>query len=185
MNANNNHQEFLQWYEPIHASFIRYCSSRAYGWMETEDLVQEAVLAALEAFYRIEKKEKLLGFMIGVANNILKNKYRRAKFKAEWNEEILEQMESRIGDPELALDIHDLHKSINQLPEQQKEALLLFEISGFSIRELAEIQSSTEGAVKTRLSRARKNLQEMLNEEQINTKKRPLSKRLAIYASLF
>ncbi len=185
MKVENNHEEFLQWYQPIHASFARYCSSRAYGWMEGEDLVQEAVLATLEAFYRIEKKEKLLSFMIGVVNNILKNRFRRAKFRAEWKEEVLEKMESRIGDPELALDIHYLHKCIDQLPENQKEALLLFEISGFSIKELALIQNTSPGAVKTRLSRARKTLQEMLNEGSISSKKMPLSKRLAIYASLF
>jgi len=185
MKSENNHQEFLQWYEPIHGSFARYCSSRAYGWMQAEDLIQEAVLATLEAFYRIEKKEKLLGFMIGVVNNILKNRFRRSKFQAAWQEEVLEKMESKIGDPELALDIHYLHKCIDQLPDHQKEALLLFEISGFSIKELAVIQSTSPGAVKTRLSRARKTLQEMLNEGSINSKKLPLSKRLAIYASLF
>ncbi len=180
-----DHSEFLSWYEAIHPAFVRYCRSRAYGRMEAEDLVQEAVLATLEAFYRIEKKEKLLSFMIGVANNILKNQYRRSRFQAEWEEKVLEQMESRIGDPELALDIHFLHQAIDQLPERQKEALLLFEIAGFSIWELAEIQESTESAVKTRLSRARKALQGLLDEEKINEKSLPLGKRLAIYAALF
>jgi len=35
------HQEFLDWYQPIHEPFVRFCSSKAIGWMEIEDLVQE------------------------------------------------------------------------------------------------------------------------------------------------
>lgn len=185
MNSAASHQDFLAWYEPIHAAFVRYCSSRTYGWMDTEDLVQETVLATLEAFYRIDQKEKLLSYMIGVANNKLKNKWRRSKFQATWQEDILEKMESRIGDPELALDIRELHRSIAQLPEKQKEALLLFEISGFSIKELAQIQDSSEGAVKTRLSRARKALKAMLDESSPTRSKRSFAQQLALYASLF
>ena len=64
--------------------------------METEDLVQEAVLATLQGFYRIKDQEKLLSFMIGVANNIIKNKLRRKKFSAELDEKTLEKLESQI-----------------------------------------------------------------------------------------
>ena len=186
MTSSASHQDFLAWYQPIHAAFVRYCSSQTYGWLDTEDLVQETVLATLEAFSRIEHKDKLLSFMIGVANNKLRNKRRRAKFRAEWQDDILEKMESRLGDPELALDIRELHRNIDQLPEKQKEALLLFEISGFSIREVAAIQDSSEAAVKTRLSRARKALQMLLDEEYSPTaKKRSLAQQLVAYASLF
>ncbi len=176
------HEEFLHWYEPIHERFVKYCSSRAFALMGTEDLVQETVLQTLQAFYRIQEKEKLLGFMLGVANNLLRQARRRQKFRSDWDEKALSQLESRTGDPETALDIHYLLKAIQQLPEAHREALTLFEVSGFSIREISEIQETTEGAVKTRLSRARKTLKELLQEDQ---RPMPLSKRLAIYASLF
>lgn len=41
-------QKNLAWYEPIHAPFVRFCSSKAIGWMETDDLVQEAILATAQ-----------------------------------------------------------------------------------------------------------------------------------------
>ena len=136
----NINKEFLKWYQPIHDRFVRYCSSRAYGLMDTEDLVQEAVLAALQGFGRIRDKEKLLGFMIGVVNNIIRNRKRRLKFWADWDEKSLEKLESQTQSPEIALDIHYLIKALDQLPEKQKEAILLFEISGFSIKEISEIK---------------------------------------------
>jgi len=177
----NNNQAFLQLYEPIHEQFVRYCSSQAYGILDTEDLVQEAVLITLGAFDQIQDRSKLLSFMIGVANNIVKNKRRRRKFQAEWDEIVLEKLESQLPDPAVALDIQYLLKALQQLPDKQREAILLFEISGFTIREISDIQTSSEGATKTRLSRARKQLRELLSEEGGRL---PLSTRLAIYASV-
>lgn len=178
---NNPHSEFLKWYEPIHERFVRYCSSRAFALMETEDLVQESILQTLQAFYRIEDKQKLLGYMIGVANNLVRQAKRRQKFKGEWDEMALEKIESRTNDPEIALDIHYMLKAIQQLPEKQREALVLFEISGFNIKEISEIQNSSEGATKTRLSRTRHQLKELLSEDD---RPMPMNKRLAIYASI-
>ena len=179
--TTHNHQEFLNWYHPVHEQFTRFCANRAYGTMETADLIQESILATLQAFYRINDKEKLLGYMIGVANNIVRNKKRRLKFRADWEELALEKLETQAPSPEIALDIHYLHKAMEQLPEKQREAIVLFEISGFSMKEISEIQESSLSATKTRISRGRQKLRELLVE---NGSRLTLSKRLAIYASI-
>jgi len=178
---NEPHQDFLKWYKPLHEGFTRFCSSRAFGIMETEDLVQESLLAGLQNFHRVEDKERLLAYLFSVAKNIIKNKKRRLKFKGAWDESVMEKLESRINDPEVALDIHYLHKAIEQLPEKQKEAIILFEISGFSTKEIAEIQESSIAAVKTRLSRARQQLKKLLSEENSPMS---LAQRLAVYTSI-
>ena len=184
--TNSNHRTdtqtaFLNWYQPIHGPFIRYCSSKAFGLMSTEDLAQEAILATLSAFDKIQDKEKILGYMIGVVNNIIKNQLRRQKFRADWNEELLASVTAKVKDPETALDIQYLYKCIQQLNAKEQEAILLFEISGFSIKELSEIQESSEAAVKTRLHRARKELKKQLSG---CNNKRKLSDSLALYASI-
>lgn len=163
----SSHEEFLSFYEPVHAAFVRYCSSHAYGIMETEDLVQDTILATMQGFHTIRDKRKLLSFMITVANNIIKNKLRRNKFSGKISEMQLKKLEGRTVDPNLALDIHYLYKALNQLPVIDKEAVILFEISGFSMNEIAEIQKSTEGATRTRISRARQKLKELLTEENM------------------
>ena len=45
----------------------------------------------------------------------------------------------------------------------------MFEINGFSIKEIAEIQEINEGAVKVNLSRARKELQKLMQDEPLIT----------------
>lgn len=178
---NKPHQEFLEWYRPLHEGFTRFCSSQAFGIMDAEDLVQESLLATLQSFHKIKNKELLLSYLFSVASNIVKNKKRRLKFSASWDEQIMEKLESRVDDPETALDIHYLYKAIEQLPANQREAIVLFEISGFSVKEIAKIQQSSTEAVKTRLSRSRKKLKEMLSDQE---SKLTLSQRLAIYSSI-
>ena len=168
--ATELQQEFLTLYEPIHERFTRYCGSHAYGLMETEDLVHETILITLEKFSFIRDKNKLLPFMMAVAGNIMKTSWRKNRFRTPFDEEALTKLEAKINDPETALDVHYLYKALNQLHPKEKDAVLLFEVSGFSIKEISEIQQSNEGAVRTRLSRARQKLKEMLSDVSLNVK---------------
>jgi RNA polymerase sigma-70 factor, ECF subfamily len=160
------HEEFLALYRPIHDQFVRYCSNHAYGLIDTDDLVQETVLSTLQRFHAIREKHKLLGYMIAAANNIVRNHLRRQKFTGTFNEKAFKRLESQGMSPETALDIHHLHLALQELPVKDKEAILLFEISGFSIDEIAVIQEATPGATKTRLSRAREKLRRMLDDSE-------------------
>lgn len=172
---------FLQWYEPHHQKLVRYCRSKAFGVMSAEDLAQEAILATLANWEKIKDTDKLLGYMIGVVNNLVRNHRRRAPFRGQWSEQQLNALESRLGDAATALDISFLLKAIDQLPSKQAEALRLFEISGFKIKEIAALQQSSEGAVKTSLSRARQQLRKTLAEDG---RRLSVSERLQIYTSI-
>jgi RNA polymerase sigma-70 factor (ECF subfamily) len=162
--------EFLKLYEQIHERFTRHCGSLAYGLMQTEDLVNDTILVTLQKFSLIRDKNKLLPFMMAVAGNIMKNHWRKNRFKSPFDEEALKKLEARINSPETALDVHYLYKALSTLHPKEKEAVLLFEVSGFSVKEIANIQHSNESAVKTRLSRARQRLREILSDEPANNK---------------
>ncbi len=169
--AEVQHEAFLKLYQPIHSRFVKYCSNHAYGIMETEDLVQETVLSTLQRFETIREKEKLLGYLFATANNIVRNQLRKKKFTGKLSEYGFGKVEATGVDAETAMDIHYLHLALNKLPVKDKEAILLFEISGFSIEEIAEIQNSTEGATKTRLSRARDKVRLLMEDGQSEKKK--------------
>ncbi len=65
---------------------------------------------------------------------------------------------------ETLLDVQFLYRALDKLPADQREALLLFEVTGLPMAEIAVVQNSTEGAVKTRVSRARAALRELLRD---------------------
>ena len=60
------------------------------------------------------------------------------------------------------LDLEDFRSALATLPEDQREAIILIGASGFSYEEAAEICGCAVGTIKSRVSRARVRLQEML-----------------------
>ena len=61
-----------------------------------------------------------------------------------------------------SLDLQDFRKALDQLPDDQKEAIILIGASGFSYEDTAEICGCAVGTIKSRVSRARTRLQELL-----------------------
>lgn len=58
----------------------------------------------------------------------------------------------------------DIDRAIHQLPPRQQSAIVLFEIEGMSIREIAEVMRCSEGAVKFNIHQARKKLKASLRQ---------------------
>lgn len=165
MAASTKQIAFMQAYETCHDPFIRYCSALAYGKMDTEDLVQDVLLSAYRHFEKIEQKGQLLHYLIRAARNRSISNWRRSKFKTEWLDKHAEHLIAQGVSPEMSLDIQLLYRTLDKLADKQRDALVLFEISGFSMREIAKIQQSTEGAVKTNISRGRQKLRRLLKEQ--------------------
>ena len=55
-------------------------------------------------------------------------------------------------------DMHELDEALRQLPEKDRLVIHLFYYEGCSTREIAKLTRTTEGAVRTRLPRARQQL---------------------------
>ncbi|WP_107038192.1 RNA polymerase sigma factor [Brumimicrobium mesophilum] len=180
---NDYQKKFLALYEPVHESFARFCHAKAYGLMEAEDLISETVLVALEKFDKIKNDEAFLSFLFSVATNILRSKNRRLKFRAEYNESEAFALKNEGIDAETRLDVVILYKALNELPETQKESLILFEISGFSLKEIAEMQNANLSAVKQRLKRGRVALADILNSEKLLNE--PAYKRSKLLLTIF
>jgi len=61
--------------------------------------------------------------------------------------------------------IEAIHRAIGELPKRQRSAILLFEIEGLAVKEVAEAMQCSEGAVKFNVHQARKKLQKALATE--------------------
>ena len=176
-------ESFLTLYEPIHEPFVRFCTARAYGVLEAEDLVSDSVLMALENFHKLKDEKAFLSFMFSIASNIANKKHRRQKFTGIFNEKKAELIPEQGIDAGSRLDVEVLYQILNKLPVAQKEALILFEISGFSIKEITEIQKSSESAVKQRLKRGREKLAQLFKSDRL--KYETVSARSSVLMSVF
>lgn len=160
--SNTKQTIFLNAYKSCHEPFVRYCSALTYGKMDTEDLVQDVLLSAYQHFETINDKNQFLHYLIRAARNRSISHWRRQKYKAELLDKHADRLMAQEVDSETLVDIQFLYQTMDRLPTKQKDALILFEISGFSMKEIAVIQQSTEGAIKTKISRGRQRLRKLL-----------------------
>lgn len=156
-------QQFIEDYKAVHDAFARYCESLCFGIMEPCDLMSDCVLVILEKYDVLKNNIDLLPYMIGIANNIIRKKIRRKKIVSFFGlDKATHHTASSRTD--LPAELSDLYKALNQLSQPEKEAIILFEISGFSIKEVAQILNISEAAVKTKLHRSRKKLRLLLDD---------------------
>lgn len=179
----NTKHHFLTLYEPIHESFAKFCHARAYGVMEPEDLMSETILKALENFASLQHEKAFLSYLFTIAKNIVIKKWRRKKFTGVFHEREVNRIQDEGLNPEIRMDIKLLYEAMETLPSAQKEALILFEISGFSIKEVGEIQKSGLSAVKQRLKRGREALAKKLQSKELAHE--PIEKRSATLRTIF
>ncbi len=128
-----------------------------------EDLVQDTVVQALANRGQFKPGTNLRGWLIIILRNRFYNELRRSSRKSEVGVEHLSDVASVDGGQEISVEVRDFQRAFRELPAAQREALTLVGASGFSYQEAAEIAGCPIGTLKSRVSRARLDLQRALN----------------------
>lgn len=145
---------------------------------DAQDLVQETLLKAYKAYGRFEAGTNLKAWVFRILTNSYINIYRyKSRRPNEVDIENEEQMfmyhrlrgstasdVSKSVEDEFLSSITDteISKAIEDLPEQFREVVLLFDVEGLSYAEIAEMLKIPSGTVMSRLHRGRKALQKAL-----------------------
>ncbi len=126
------------------------------------DLMSETVLAAHHSFPALRDTQAFRKFLSTIAIRIQRRKrWRRRLFvPLELASEVVYE-----NTTESSHDLSLLIDALGRLPHAEREAIVLFELSGLSIKEIQEMQGGTVSGVKSRLVRARKRLRHLLVEE--------------------
>ena len=155
--------QFIALYGPNHTRLSRFCRAISRDNEEAKDLLSETALRAYENFGTLRKPESFVYYLFGMASRLHRKKTRRLKFRGVFSQEQAENIIDRSARPDDSLELQLLFETMQKLPIEQCEALTLFEISGFSLIEISELQHCGLSAVKARISRARLKLGQMLN----------------------
>jgi RNA polymerase sigma-70 factor (ECF subfamily) len=143
---------------PVLRAFARsLCGKRDLA----DDLAQETLAKALQARDKFRPGTNLKAWLFVILRNEFYSNHRRAKTVA--NYAAAEGLHSESMEPEqhASLDLSDLMRAFNQLPFEQKEALILT-AGEFSYDEAAAICGCAVGTIKSRVSRARKRLESLV-----------------------
>jgi RNA polymerase sigma-70 factor (ECF subfamily) len=125
---------------------------------DCEDAVQEAIL---KAYHKLTSLKKEAFFKTWLVRILINECYKISRFRKK-NVSFEEYINSEAtAIPE---NYSELYMSIMKLDEDLRTLVILYYIEGFSVAETANILKIQEGTVKSRLSRARKNLRKWLEE---------------------
>ena len=139
----------------------------AYAWCGerylAEDLVQEAILKSLEKEGQLKNPEQFPSWVFRILHNCWLMHLRKQKPEGDIEELVIPCEDC----PEAIYQTHLIGQAVRQaiagLPVGQRKVLMLVDLEGFTYKEVAEISSLPVGTVMSRISRARKSLQQALN----------------------
>lgn len=129
-----------------------------------DDLAPDAMMKAWDAraSYQMGTNMKAWTFMI--LRNQFYSEKRRSWRQSQLDQEAAERTLVAVDDPEAPVALDELRLALASLPEEQREALVLVGAGGFAYEEAAEICNCAVGTVKSRVSRARRALQQTLEQ---------------------
>ena len=127
-----------------------------------DDLAQDAMLKAWDAraSYQMGTNMKAWTFMI--LRNQFYSEKRRSWRRTQLDQDAAERTLVAVDDPEAPVALDELRQALGMLPPEQREALILVGAGGFAYEEAAAICNCAVGTVKSRVSRARRALQGVL-----------------------
>ncbi len=132
-----------------------------------DDLVQEALLKAWAAQDRFEPGTSIRAWTFVILRNAYLTDMRRNRFRGEYDETVAERILVAPAGQEEPIHLADLHRALQTLPPERREALLLVGAGGFSYEEAAAICGCAVGTIKSRVGRARAALTAMLEDGSI------------------
>ena len=127
---------------------------------DAQDAVQEAVTQAFARLHTLRDPAKFKPWLLRILVNTCYDACRRRRSTV-----YLEAVEETLAAPQSDCEERmSLWSAVMRLPEEQKAVVTLFYDEGLPIRAISEVLGVTQGTVKTRLSRARGRLRQMLDQ---------------------
>src|SRR6202142_2638356 len=134
---------------------------------DVEDVVQQVFLKVFVSLKRFDQRAAFSTWLYKISVNecwdyLRKKKVRPLVYEADLSEEQVSRLDGVVSADQPPASSSDraeardlLERMMEKLPEQDQQLLVLKEVEGFSVQELAEILNLNVNTVKVRLFRAR------------------------------
>jgi len=148
-------------------NFAMYLAKRP---ADAEDLVQETYLRAFRFSHRFQPGTHLRAWLFQILRNTFLTFYRVREREApvaedgvpEWDVPMFHDAPENDG---TAMEAHtDLERAMRRLPEEFRTVLLLAEVEGLPLEEVARVMACPVGTVKSRIFRAKERLRGLLRD---------------------
>ena len=162
-------------YERYSGQIFGYCLHQLGSREEAEDAVQTTFMNAFRGLQRGIVPELESAWLFKIAHNVClsrrRSSWRRGKVEAPNNFEVLQEVvparEQGVAD-----ELIRLQDVLEEMPENQRRAILLREWQGLTYREISDELGLSQAAVETLIFRARRALAQGLEQDADTWKKR-------------
>jgi RNA polymerase sigma-70 factor, ECF subfamily len=143
----------------------RYCARMTGSAVDGEDIVQDTLIKALAALPNVGVLDNPEGWLFRIAHNTaLDFLRRRARGPAMQHDEALDMIAAPVSPDQDRGTATTSLRTFMRLPALQRSAVILKDVLGHSLEEVASITGASEAAAKSALQRGRLRLREFAKE---------------------
>jgi RNA polymerase sigma-70 factor (ECF subfamily) len=159
--------DFTKLLEAVIPKMRRYARSLTRDPVKADDLVQETVCRAMAKQHLYQPDTNLRAWLFTLMHNQYVNDVRRgARETHALNIEDVASQLVATTDPTASRQLQELDRALGLLPIEQRQVILLVGLEGMSYEEVAMILNVPIGTVRSRLSRGRDQLRQLLGVEE-------------------
>jgi RNA polymerase sigma-70 factor (ECF subfamily) len=179
--ASDRDERFLALMLPVKLSLSRFISGLERDADEARDVMSETIAIAYEQFDTLSSETAFLSWIMTIARRLVYRRERRERFRgflkrstrfftdddSAHNDDPFAEIpaeDNATTAPDNATDVQLLHDALETLPLKQREAIVLADVMGYALHEIAELQGDGLSAVKQRVVRGREKLRHILTE---------------------
>lgn len=147
-------------------SLRAFAMSLARNGATADDIVQDTVVKAWSNIDKFEPGTNMRAWLFTILRNTYYSLHRkRSREVADVDGEYAAQLSEK-PEHDGRLAMNDFRDAFAQLPDDQREVLILVGASGFSYEEAADMCGCAIGTIKSRANRGRKRLAELMHLEE-------------------
>jgi RNA polymerase sigma-70 factor, ECF subfamily len=145
----------------------RYARALTRAADRADDLVQDTLVRALAKRHLWQPGTDIRAWLFTIMHNQYVNTARREMLNGVTV--VIEQMASALpdmADPSMGRQLVELDRALGRLPDEQREVILLIGLEGMAYKSAAQILGVPIGTVRSRLSRGRDALRELMSRSE-------------------
>ncbi|MGN6357747.1 MAG: RNA polymerase sigma factor [Novosphingobium sp.] len=143
----------------------RFAAGLARNLPEADDLCQMTIERALRSRVQWQQGTRLDSWMYRIMRNLWIDEGRSMTRRGQTFVDVEAGLNvGASGGQEASAELHDVDRALRKLPDEQREAVLLVMVEGYSYKEAAEIVGCPVGTLNSRLVRGRDALLVLLGE---------------------
>ncbi|MFT3699065.1 MAG: RNA polymerase sigma factor [Kofleriaceae bacterium] len=152
--------------EPLHPQVVAFARHLSRSRADGDDLYQEAVLRALSKLGQLRDDTLFKPWLYRIVISVHRNRVRRAFWRRLLPIEHAPEPDKGYRDwsAQTAEAARRAREALAILPVDQREAIVLFELEGWKVEEIAALYRVSVSAVKSRLARGRDRLRELYEQ---------------------